>query len=231
MFWHTSRERRGFRSWWHFKGRSCIAVEVSVLRSFCGISFSVNDEGWKFHAAVPGISVWLGLEGFRLLRVDESRECSLKIHDWAIWITPWGRSMAWRRSDPWWVRGITIHVKDLLLGRQQCEREDIQAGIPVSIPMPEGVYPAVANIERMTWKRPLWLRRSRTYVNVEVPNGIPFSGKGENSWDCGDDGLFGYSVEGTSLERAIAHGVESVLSSRRRYGAPSEHAIREALSV
>ena len=109
--------------------------------------------------------------------------------------------------------------------------ETIKHGIPVVIPMPEGVYHGTAKIERRTWKRPLWFAFSRVSTTIDCPRGIPFAGKGENSWDCGDDGLFGWGAEGPSIEKAIARGVESVLESRRRYGMPSQRAIDDAVTL
>lgn len=45
-----------------------------------------------------------------------------------------------------------------------------------------------------------------------------FMGKGENSWDCGEDGLYGCGSEGSSLEDAITKTVSIVLRNRRKYG-------------
>lgn len=161
------------------------------------------------------------------------RVIEIYFSDWAVWYHVWVGSMAsWSRDYPWcrWWRQGSLHFANLL-GKQRHTLEVLKEGIPLAIPMPEGVYHAVATIERRTWKRRCWFARQRTYVDVKVPKGIPFAGKGENSWDCGDDGLFGYGVEGTSLEKAIAHGVEVVLTNRRRYGAPSPQAIVKALKV
>ena len=105
-----------------------------------------------------------------------------------------------------------------------------KADIPVVIPMPEGIYHGTAKIELATWKRPLWFAKTQISTSIDCPKGIPFAGKGENSWDCGDDGLFGWGAEGDVVEHAIAHGVEIVLTNRRRYGMPSDHAIQDALA-
>ncbi len=159
------------------------------------------------------------------------REIGCYFHNGAFWYHLWVGTMAsWSRDYPWcrWWRQGSFHSANLL-GKQRHTLETLKQDIPLQIPMPEGVYHAVAKLERRTWKRPLWFAKTRMEVNVTVPKGIPFQGKGENSWDCGDDGLFGYGVEGTSLEHAIAHGVESVLTSRRRYGMPSPAAIEQAL--
>lgn len=160
------------------------------------------------------------------------RTIDVYFFDNAIWYHIWVGSMAsWSRRYPWcrWWRQGSFHFASLL-GKQTYACETLKDGIPVTIPMPEGAYHGVAKIERRTWKRRFWFAKSRVSTSIDCPKGIPFQGKGENSWDCGDDGLFGWGADGASIEHAIAHGVESVLVSRRRYGMPSDSAIREALA-
>jgi hypothetical protein len=246
-FRHWRHERREFTFWWHVGNRSVFSFTVCWLRSFCHLSVETRDREWKFAVAVPGLALWLTFDGFGLWHpqrtctatwetpprpfvIPDDRECSVSVHDWTLRLTPWGRWGEWRTADPWWIRGVSLNLLDAFLGRTKYTTDTVRSGIPLVIPMPEGVYRAVAKIERCTWKRPRWFATTRTYVGVDVPKGIPFAGKGENAWDCGDDGLFGYSSEGESLERAIAKGVESVLSSRRKHGHASPAAIAEALS-
>ena len=51
----------------------------------------------------------------------------------------------------------------------------------------------------------------------------PFEGKGENGWDCGEDGLYGCGSNGASIEHAIGTTVEKVLDTRRRRGGRHQH--------
>jgi len=249
MFCHASREgKTGVRAWWHFgkSSRSCIHTEFNWWTLCFGAAVSVDDEGWNFHLAIPPLSVWLIFDNCGLWQPKEKhiftwdnnrevwlpaqRECAVSIHDWTLRFVLWGRSMEWRTSDPWWVRGMSVDLRRLVLGRQHCEVETLKDGIAVVIPMPEGVYRGVAKIERRTWTRPRWFSFSRVSTTIDCPKGIPFAGKGENPWDCGDDGLFGWGAEGESIEHAIAHGIESVLVSRRRYGHASAEAVQKALA-
>jgi hypothetical protein len=102
----------------------------------------------------------------------------------------------------------------------------------ILIHMPEGDYPAVAKYEWRCWTRPRWLfHRMRLSTDVDIPKGIPFQGKGENSWDCGDDGLFGSGCAGHDLEKAASTMREIVMHDRRKYGEPSAKAIRESLGA
>lgn len=251
MFWHTSREPHGIRAWWHFGRdngpRRCIGVELGWWHRFCHVGVDCDDDGWSLSIAFPPLVFHLSLEGFPLwqpqyttmatwrnppeaITLPDRRECRIAVHGWTLWIQPWAKTMEWAAGDPWWVRGVSINLPDLVLGRTRHRLDIVRERIPIAIPMPEGVYQATATFERRTWKRPRWFAKTRFYTAVDVPKGVPFAGKGENSWDCGDDGLFGYSVAGHDLEKAIAHGVETVLKRRRQYGKPSADAIREALS-
>jgi hypothetical protein len=247
MFWHASREgKHGIRAWWHFGDRSVFHTEVNWWTHFCHASISNDEEGWTLSLALPPLAIWLIFDARwlplpqrlvhftwetppRSVWLPEGRECKISIHDWTIHVNPWSRTMEWAARDPWWVRGVSLDLKRLVLGRQRCDVEVLKSGIPVVVPMPEGVYHGTAKIERRTWKRPRWFAFSRVSTTIDCPKGIPHAGKGENSWDCGDDGLFGWGAEGESLEKAIAHGVEIVLTARRRYGHASDAAVAEAL--
>ncbi len=247
MFYHASREgKHGVRAWWHFGDRGCIHTEFYWWSHRCGLGVSSDDEGWTFHAALPPLAIWLVFDGCglwlpkrlvdfnwetppRQVLLPDSRQCDFSISDWTIRFVPWGRTMEWSSKDAWWVRGVRVDLKDLFFGRMRCDRAILEENIPVVIPMPEGVYQGVIRRERWTRKRSRWFGETQESVWLEIPKGIPHAGKGENSWDCGDDGLFG--IGGDNVEDAIANAVRSVLRDRRRYGHASDGAIREALKA
>lgn len=142
---------------------------------------------------------------------------------WSFWTHPDG---GWYQlSDhpplPWW-REFSFFWKDKLLGSMQHKKEVLTPAHPVQIPMPEGCYPAMLTVERSTWKRPRWpFKIVRVTRDIECEYGVPFPGKGENSWDCGDDGLFGTGFEVDSDEQAVTRFAAAVLTNRRRYGGES----------
>lgn len=142
-------------------------------------------------------------------------------HGGCLWLEhPWVRQDGWCRDDPWWRKQCVLHVVDWLIGRDRCETTKGQP-VEVFVPMPEGCYRAIATPETYVWRRRFYVPlRRRDDVRLDIPGGIPFSGKGENSWDCGDDGLFGCG--GDTIEDAIAQAVKSVLRARRRYGHDSK---------
>lgn len=121
----------------------------------------------------------------------------------------------WLKNRPWHRNCVSIRVVEWFTGKNECTTV---YGEPfeVTIPLPEGSYRGVAKSYIWTAKN-----RFRTIThegfNFDFNPCLPFSGKGENSWDCGDDGLCGFSPSGT-LEECIGKTVTSVLSSRKRYG-------------
>lgn len=173
-----------------------------------------------------GFGACIGIGGFsiRLLFIalyvrwmdDRHGRFEVCVSDGNVWIEhPWVRQMEWRSSDPWYRKAIVLRVTEWLLGRWNCTHTK---GDPseVYVPMPEGSYRAIATPEEFVWRRRFGITKRRSRVWLDIPGGIPHSGKGENSWDCGDDGLFG--IGGNSVEEAIANAVKSSLKSRRKYG-------------
>lgn len=247
MFWHASREQHGVRIWWHFKGerRRCIGIELGWWHRFCHAGVSVNDEGWNLSLACPPLFFHLSLDGFPIWRpqrkciatwdngrefwLTDQRESRVAIFDWKLWINPWSKSMEHVSADPWWVRGVTVDFKRIVIGETAYICEQTAPTFTVQIPMPEGFYAAEFTPQRQTWKPRRWFATVRKSFDINIPKGIPFAGKGENSWDCGDDGLFGMGADGT-VEEAIAKVRDTVMERRRRYGSPSDAAIAEAMS-
>lgn len=184
-------------------------------------------EWHTFHDShLLGVALWWCGFSIRLrwlslyLRARERKhdgEWSVSWHDGALWIDhPWVRQMEWRSADPWWRKNITLPVVDWLIGKasHECVKGEPRE---VFVPMPEGSYRAVATPETRTWRhRWYWPVDRRESVWLDIPGGIPCSGKGENSWDCDDDGLFGCG--GATPEEAIAHAVSASLMDRRRQG-------------
>lgn len=155
------------------------------------------------------------------------RECGVTIHGGAVRLRLWGNPEEWKRADPWWARGLSWYPVDTLLGRRNHEHRILEEWKEVLVPMPEGCYKTQMRREEREWKRPRWpwwpSRVLQEYVEIQIEGGIPFEGKGENSWDCGEDGLWGCSSSGASYEKAIGHVVESVLTSRKRHGGSWVH--------
>lgn len=95
--------------------------------------------------------------------------------------------------------------------------------VPVTIRMPEGDYPATVTVVQETWKRPrAWWSMKLVATDTQVPNPPQFAGKGENSWDCGDDGYYAsHSRSAKTVEDAVEQYRLSVLDERKRHGMPA----------
>lgn len=249
MHWHKQRLGRfSGRCWWHFgsDSRKTVGLEWTFFRFRCEASASVDDEGWHFSVALPLLfTAYLSLEGFRMWKprrkciatwdgnrefwLTDERECRVSIHHGALWIKLWSKVMETDFSDPWWVRGVSFDFLDILFGRAKCETTKGES-FPVLVPMPEASYPGTATVETRTWRRPRWplVWHRRTDVTVDMKEPIPVPGKGENSWDCGEDGIYGYGCSSTDPWAVVARGVESATRIRIRYASanwrPAEQA-------
>jgi hypothetical protein len=225
MHWHSSRERGSYRAWLRYGERGCVRVEFSWRTRLTGISFGFDDEdGWGgslrlyfagayFHATVP-----------RWARLKESREISLSFHNGGVWWKLWRDPMGgWSSRDPTRWRDSNFNFVDFFLGRSKCTVRTVEER-DVIVPMPEKPYPAHAKLEEYTWKRPRWFSKQLLRVSIEVPNGIPHAGKGENSWDCGDDATFGITTrECRSIPEGVGVLVGACLRSRVKYGGWSDY--------
>jgi hypothetical protein len=120
-----------------------------------------------------------------------------------------------------------------LFGKEKYWEEELSVH-DACVPMPESVYPVKVTLFLAHWKRPRlpWgrtMRRARVLVSPNEygrpPSGddpgsgsIPTPGKGENSWDCDQDGTCSMTCEATTVEEAAASMFQSVMRDRRRYG-------------
>lgn len=225
-------------------------LEYNIGSHFCHIGFDVDDESWTFRLAFPYIcAFWFSFAGFKILdkiapkrtfkfqdkdmELIDERECNISIHDWAIWINPWSKRMEYSGEDPWWIRGIVFHIDDFFLGKYKYSEKILKKDIQIDIPIDGRNYKATYCLEKKTWERkrfPFWpFKKERIFSRISIDKGIPFNGKGENSWDCGIDGLFGCSVEIKDMDdpdlKSIYKVIEEVMDSRRKYGTPSSEEI------
>lgn len=115
------------RCWWHFRKNRTVQFSWSLWTTFCMAGFDIDDEDLTFHVGFPPVAFWLSfstnwwlvnqIAPKKVLSPDypntiviDERECQIAIHDWCLWIHPWSKSMEWVKKDPWWVRGVTLHL-------------------------------------------------------------------------------------------------------------------------
>ncbi len=117
-----------------------------------------------------------------------------------------------------------VHPRDLIMGRTDYKSEIVET-YQTEVAMPEKTYPATVKIEKTTWTRRRWpfslYPRVRLSAQIEVEGGVPVPGKGENSWDCGEDAIFSTGSSTPTVSAAVASLVTSALRTRERHGGPN----------
>lgn len=219
------------RCWWHFNERSTIRLEwnFNLNGPAVGLELGHFDDAISFHVSAIIFSLWLTLEQFTLSRwisnkikrpdqkYGNGRTIGFKWYEDRLWIDLWDDPMEHRSVDPsWW--HITIVPVDILLGPTKCSNREI-ARHRVEIPMPEACYPATVVIQEWEWKRSRWpfpKRLIRSEITPDTP--VPFPGKGENSWDCGEDATSSMTCCADTPLKAVVAMVKSVLEDRYRHG-------------
>lgn len=227
----------------HF-GNNAVRLSWNHGASFAHAYVNVGgEEDVTVGVALPPVAYWISLARLpravmaalpmNYLREERryanTRRVGLSIYDWAIWWDGWSDEGEWRARDPKWMHGCW-HPLDAVFG-QHAHSERVIEERDVSIPMPERQYPARVKMSLETWARPRWpfwpMRTEVKRAHVDIPGGIGMPGKGENSWDLGDDATHGLTCPASSVEDAIGKVVAGVLHDRQRRGgshgfAPSE---------
>lgn len=240
----TGSPIRHGRAWLHAGRRREARIEwvLGKLDFSLAVAFS-GDEDIHGHVCLPLVALYWGLEsplaswvarrlsyshtsrtykdkaGAPMVFYDETR-CGVSIHDWTIRLQPWTLDMEWNSKDPWWKRGVSLNIPDFLLGSPKHTQRVLEK-LPVLVPMPERAYAGTCKVIERAWKRSRWpfpTRLITTSIDMNEGEQIPFPGKGENSWDCGEDAIYGFSTPARTPEEAVGKLVASVLESRRRHG-------------
>jgi hypothetical protein len=233
------------RCWW---GPWRLEWHIPAWKS-CAIELDFNDgdssDEIQIHIGLWLFAFWLSCEGLpipvghwftatwdkqdptRTVFSRDGRRMGLSFYGGRLRLDFWARTMEWRSSDPWWIKGVRLDFADLLLGQRKHEHEILSDWKSVVIPMPEGCYESRMREERRTWRRTRWpwwpFKIVQEYLEIDIPGGIPHEGKGENSYDCDEDGLWGCSSSSWSVEKAVGHVVEVCLKDRKNYGGSFIH--------
>lgn len=220
------------RAWLYGDSHSSLAhAEWVVFTRHFHFNFDLGGRG---DDDMLGVSVACGLFAFWLIinpprlharllkffRVEdyEDRTFSLSFHDRALYWNLWTPSMEWDKKKHGRRQGA-FDPLDFIFGRTKYSEIPISEHV-VEIPMPEGPYKATVKMAEARWRRPrwpfIWTRLRRAEVTPLMP--IPFPGKGENSWDCGEDATHSMTCGAETVDEAIGKMVASVMRDRRRNG-------------
>lgn len=240
IHWHRSNENDLKHPIWH--GRAWLHTPYGVFRfewlhgKFSAraiIDVDPEEREILLGVALPGFTYYLGIPVPRNLfarlpmnayrkerKYPNERSIGIRVFDGAIWWSIWEDQMESRSNDPKWMRGCW-HPLDTILGKTKYASTTLTES-EVMIPMPEGEHTARVTLTQDSWTRPrfpFWpFRKEMQRARVDIPKGIGIPGKGENSWDCGDDAVYGLTTQASSVEEAIGKVVASALRDRIRYG-------------
>lgn len=117
---------------------------------------------------------------------------------------------------------VTLFRGDWILGKPRHTLEVLEADIPITVNVGQwdgDSYRGTAKHTRRTWKRRFSTKVSDGY-EIDMQEGIPFPGKGENSWDCGDDAYYGFG--GETIESAIERIAADTIKRRGKNWRPAE---------
>lgn len=228
---------RNGRAWLCFYRGPEFGVEWVFPAKDFALGFAISADGEdaiEIRFAVPPVSLFFGLESWPLSRrIDRlskefdwrdpksdfggfTREVEVRVNDWAVWWTLWRNPMVWhsgdRRQGAWHPFG---HPGSRVGDKEVRETRDVE------VPMPEGTYKARA-VRSVSVSRHLafpLLRQRSSIVELDFGGApVPSPGKGENSWDCGEDACHGMSVGAETIEEAIGKFVATELRRRAQYG-------------
>jgi hypothetical protein len=185
-------------NWW---SRS---IELSIMRWF--------DE----------LQLYFGIYLFSISIIIKSNgndfESKINWYKGFINFVPYGRVHEWNSKDPWWRRGVSLDLGNLILGTPRFSEEILEER-EIYVPMPEGSYLGKGTLSKCTWKR-RFEKKEVIQSHIEIEIGVPFEGKGENSWDQGMDRCYDLICEASSIEEGIGKFVGDLLERRKRYGGP-----------
>lgn len=138
------------------------------------------------------------------------------------WVNAQGGVKYWMWRD---------RLLDFLFGKTLYFRHKIDySPAPLTVTFDEGDYKILATRERACWMRPRWpFRKVRESIDIDIPGGIPFAGKGESSYDCDDDAIYGMGSDGHDFEDAKKAVIDAVMRERSRYGNASPETIARHL--
>lgn len=231
---HPKGRDRSIGVEWLFGGKSWLGPGIEVHLSDGGgdsdITFMLCGLGCFFHVGLEGVLGKRFREALGLYKPPkpgekyghwQSRDIGIRVHDGTCWVDIWGKHGSWSKQDPKWQRfNFSVDPRDLF-GKRTYESKVLEK-VQVDIPLPEGTYPATMEIRLDSWGRSRWqgwpLRQEILRAHVDMLKPIPYPGKGENSWDCGEDGLHGSTLPARTVEEAIGKIVSSVLKTRTRRG-------------
>ncbi len=190
--------------------------------NFTHLKFNIDstESDVGFSLACSPISFWFSIGGqwiWKLLKSCQDREFSLSYHHQAIWWNLGTNPNDWSNQIPRWRNG-SFHLDDFILGPSKFSKQKFGEPVGITLYFSEGSYRGTCQLESVTWKRPRWFKHQSQQASIEMQEPVPIPGKGENSWNCGQEAVHGTMLEASSVSEAIGKFTTSILQSREKYG-------------
>lgn len=124
---------------------------------------------------------------------------------------------------------LGIDFDRMIMGSYEREERQLEGSfLNVEVPIePDNslglhYYGKFTRMEEVRWRGHFpWRKKVAQYWDIDFRNPPLHSGKGDNSWDQDDDGIFGCSSSAETLEGAIADYQAKCARDRERYGMPN----------
>lgn len=233
-FWYQDLNESG-KDWFHFRGSVTLYGKkfgYSLLsEAGLGLEFIQDEDGeFTIHIHFIWPAIWIHLPIWR-----GNKELSFSFHDWTFWWTIWMKKYEWHSEDPWWRHG-SFCIPDFLFGQMIYfqDHSPLNEAKDVYFEFRGKTYMAnEIKFYQANWFRsriPFALcHQTQWRCDIKIDKPPMRAGKGENSWDCEDDGLYGmcFPWEGSTvrwtnqeqlLKEALAYYCESVSKDIKKYG-------------
>lgn len=223
IHWNNEPERGELinpRVWLHW-GPNNVTWTVSFrVGRYNGLALEFMRAGTEEDYAVwinlGWLSLWCSVQ--RLRRYDAmdrtmfGRTTGIRLHEDHLVVQFECDDSEWVWDGPRHGRQWSCFLLDKLLGAARHSSRD-RSAVVETLALPELTYYCDVRLHTDTWKRPRWpFRLVLEKATVRPWVAIPVPGKGENSWDQGDDAV----REFTCVARDVAEAIDQLRESIER---------------
>lgn len=198
-----------------------ITIEYGLPHSGFSFGIRINEGSIVFNLW----SIYLTVSVYRWRKKlwdYDFHSLGMRFFDMAIWVDLWSYEIehSYEKHVSFWdksKRRFSWHPLNTILGdykHTETEGEPKQ----IVVTMPEGQYFGTATPYVQRWKRPRWFfSKVQRGLGLDFPDGIPVPGKGTESYNCGEDAIFGTGFQTDDIDEAAKLMAERVLELRTKY--------------
>lgn len=169
-------------------------IQIYLGLVFLKIFWTFPGPDWFFDKE-KHIATWDNNREFYLV---VGRNYGFSFHHWTLWWKWRAKVNESSSKDPKWMR-FSLNFPDLIFGKTIYFSDTIWEDRDVYFSIDGQEF----KIDEIKWEKNTWFRSRiphslyrvvRYFGSITINKPPKFSGKGENSWDCRDDGIFGCSL-------------------------------------